>query len=58
MKTPARKTPARNVALDRKIEAELKVVAAETDRSVSYVVREAVRAYLATRRKSREAIPA
>jgi predicted transcriptional regulator len=57
------KTPSRHVALDRKIEAELKVVAAETDRSVSYVVREAVRAYLATRRKSsvrhdREAITA
>jgi predicted transcriptional regulator len=44
------KTLTRNVALDRNIDAELVIAAAEAERSVSYIVRQAVRAWLDDRR--------
>jgi predicted transcriptional regulator len=45
------KTLTRNVALDRNIDAELVIAAAEAERSVSYVVRQAIRQYLDARRE-------
>jgi predicted transcriptional regulator len=46
------KTPTRNVSLNRETEAEIVALAAEDDRSVSYVIRRAVLAYVASRRAS------
>jgi len=43
-------TRTRNVALDPHIEAELVLAAAEAERSVSFIVRQAVRQYLDARR--------
>jgi hypothetical protein len=45
------KTPTRNVALDRSIEADLVLVAAEEERSVSWVVRQACRMWFDARRQ-------
>jgi hypothetical protein len=44
------KTPSRHVALDPHIEAELLIAAADADRSVSYIVRQAINEYFAARR--------
>ena len=58
------KAPIRNVVLDRSLEAELVIAAAKADRSVSYIVRAAVREYLdahrdhPARRHKREELPA